>query len=167
MPRFALLMTLRKTLLAALLALTALAGCQKEAAAPTPDYLVFGWYHGECQGEACIDIFRLDKAAAQLSEDTTDRYPSATAPYDGQYARKTPAQYQLVQTLPQLVPAQLLTQPVGIIGQPDFADGGGYYVEINDRGRRRFWLIDRRKDNIPTYLHAFADELSTRIQALQ
>jgi hypothetical protein len=156
-----------KTLLTSALLATCLLSCKSEKVAPAQDYLVFGWYHGECRGETCIDIFKLDKLAGQLYEDTTDTYPSSAAPYNGQYELKALAQYQQVQMLPQRIPAQLLTQPTGIVGQPDFADGGGYYVELLDNGQRKFWLIDTQKQNIPTYLHPFVDELAAKIQALQ
>jgi hypothetical protein len=156
-----------KLLTSLLIAAAALTSCQPENVAPAEDQLVFGWYHGECRGEACIDIFKLDKTAGLLYEDSTDAYPSATAPYEGQFSLKSPAQYQLVQDLSQQVPAQLLTQPVGIVGQPDFTDGGGYYVEIMDNGQRKFWLIDTNKNNVPTYLYPFIDELRAKVTSLQ
>ncbi|SHI63055.1 hypothetical protein SAMN02745146_1229 [Hymenobacter daecheongensis DSM 21074] len=160
-------MSFFKPLLLSTLLLAGLGSCKQEKVEPTQDYLVFGWYHGFCRGESCIEIFKIDNAAGQLYEDTQDKYPASDAPYDGVYALKSPAQYQQVQTLPQQIPAQLRTQPVGIIGQPDFADGGGYYVELYDNGQRKFWLIDTQKNNIPTYLHPFVDELSAKIGSLQ
>ncbi|RYU75625.1 hypothetical protein [Hymenobacter persicinus] len=158
-----------KTILASVLATSLLTGCdrEKDAPAPSQDYLVFGWYHGFCRGESCIEIFKIDKAARQLYEDRKDGYPSSEAPYDGRYELLPATQYAQVRQLPQQVPAQLLTQPVGIIGQHDFTDGGGYYVEINENGQRKFWLIDRQKENIPTYLYPFVDELAAKINALQ
>ncbi|AIZ64593.1 hypothetical protein PK28_14580 [Hymenobacter sp. DG25B] len=147
---------------------TLLAGCKEEKAAPAQDYVVFGWYHNECQGESCIEIFKIDTQSAQLYEDTQDKNPAGTTPYEGTYVIKSQAQYNQVQTLPQQLPAQLLTQPSGlVIGSPDFADGGGYYVEVSTKGERKFWLIDRQKGNLPTYLHAFADELDAKITSLQ
>lgn len=157
-----------KALLAStLLTVTMLTGCEQEKVDPSADYLVFGRYHGQCRGESCIEIFKIDQSTHRLYEDTKDGYPAADAPYDGQYALQSPPRYAQVQTLPQQIPAQLLTQPLGIIGQPDFADGGGYYVEVSDNGQRKFWLIDTQKDNIPTYLYPFVDELAAKIDSLQ
>ncbi|GAA3954774.1 hypothetical protein [Hymenobacter algoricola] len=161
MPSFKILLTITA------LAAAVLTGCKEERVMPGQDYLVFGWYHGACQGEGCVDIFKLDKNAGLLYEDSTDRYPSSTAPYEGQFGLTSAAQYQLVQDLPALLPHQLLTQPIGTIGQPDFADGGGYYVEITNNGQRKFWLIDTNKDNIPTYLYPFVDALQAKIIHLQ
>jgi hypothetical protein len=160
-----------KTLLLSALLTFTLASCDRERVAPaeeqTNDYLVFGRYAGMCRGEHCIDIFKINKSAKQLFEDTKDSYPRADQPYDGTYERRSQTLYEQVQTLPDQVPAQLLTQPVGIVGQPDFADGGGYYVEVSDNGQRKFWLIDTQKSNIPSYLHPFVDELATKISRLQ
>ena len=44
------------------------------------DYLIFGWFAGECLGEGCIETFKLTDT--QLFEDTKDLYPSANRTYD-------------------------------------------------------------------------------------
>ncbi|MCC2546879.1 hypothetical protein LJY25_10525 [Hymenobacter sp. BT175] len=162
-------MTSLKLLLTAAAFALVLPACEKDCAKPTPvDTMVFGWFHGYCLGESCIDIFRIDKAAGQLHEDIKDGYPSPDAAYNGDYQlAKTLGQYQVVAGLPGQVPAQLLSHSNGYIGQPDFTDGGGYYVEIQDNGQRRFWLIDTQKANIPSYLHPFVDELEAKIRSLQ
>jgi hypothetical protein len=38
------------------------------------DYILFGNYAGFCQGEECIEIFKL--TSASLSEDQSDNYPN-------------------------------------------------------------------------------------------
>ncbi|GAA4000530.1 hypothetical protein GCM10022408_09530 [Hymenobacter fastidiosus] len=153
-------------LLGTLLAAT-FTGCEQEKVSPDGGYLVVGRYYGECIGESCIDIFKIDTVAERLYEDTADTYPSSERPYEGRYQLKSQPLYEQVRVLPQHVPAQLLTQPTGIVGQPDFADGGGYYVEVSAAGQRKFWLIDTQKNNIPVYLHAFVDELDAKIRSLQ
>ncbi|SFQ69041.1 hypothetical protein [Hymenobacter arizonensis] len=148
--------------------ISTLTACQKETATPALDNtLVFGSFYGECYGPNCIRIFRLDLAKQTLAEDINDRYPSAAAPYKGQYLARSAANFRRVHGLMQQVPPQLLLERANVIGQPDAGDWGGYYVEVRQAGTRHFWLIDTQKSNIPSYLHAFTDSLRTNIQALR
>jgi len=49
--------------------------CHKDDIKPkSKDYLVFGRFYGECAGEKCVEIYKLDQD--QLQEDTKDIYPS-------------------------------------------------------------------------------------------
>jgi hypothetical protein len=155
-------------LAAALLSISALTACHKENATPDDDnILVFGSFYGECSGQNCIQIFRLDLTQQTLAKDVADRYPTSAAPYQGQYVPRSATNFQRVQGLLRQVPAQLLNEPAHVIGQPDAGDWGGYYVEVRQAGTRRFWLIDTQKRNIPTYLHAFTDSLQANIRALR
>ncbi|MBF9141970.1 hypothetical protein [Hymenobacter properus] len=155
-------------LAAPLLGLALLTACHKENATPAAgNTLVFGSYYGECGGPNCIRIFRLDLAQQALAEDVADKYPSSSAPYQGQYVARSAANFRRVQGLLQQVPAQLLAERSTVIGQPDAGDWGGYYVEVRQAGIRRFWLIDTQKRNLPTYLHAFTDSLQANIRALR
>lgn len=153
--------------LAGLLVASVTTSCEKEAVGTTQtDELVFGQFYGECGGERCIEIYRLNTTAGTLEEDTTDRYPSLTQPYSGQYVPRAASYYAQVNDLPQQIPAQLLQLPNGTIGAPDAGDAGGYYLSFSDQGTLRFWLIDTQKSNIPTALHPLVDTLRTRIQRL-
>ncbi|UPL48267.1 hypothetical protein [Hymenobacter sublimis] len=147
------------------MATTFLMACAKENAAPST--LVFGHFYGECSGERCIEIYQLNTRARTLAEDTQDQYPSATTPYQGQFVARPTTDYTQVSDLPNLIPTQLLAESGHVIGQPDAGDWGGYYLELNDQGTRRFWLIDTQKRNIPAYLHPLVDTLQSRIARLQ
>ena len=46
------------------------------------EYLTFGHFYGFCQGESCVEIFRID--AEDIYEDSLDNYPGNTL-YDGSY----------------------------------------------------------------------------------
>ncbi|GGG31426.1 hypothetical protein [Hymenobacter glacieicola] len=147
------------------MAATSLTACTKDEVAP--DTLVFGQFYGECAGERCIEIYQLTPRARTLAEDTQDKYPSFTSPYQGQFVARSATDYAKVSDLPDLIPAKLLAESAHVIGQPDAGDWGGYYVELNDHGTRRFWLIDTQKQNIPAYLHPLVDTLQSRIAQLQ
>lgn len=49
------------------------------------DYIIFGHFYGECGGETCIEIFRLEKD--KLFEDINDNYPNSQNFYDGNYVQ--------------------------------------------------------------------------------
>jgi hypothetical protein len=146
-----------------------LCSCDKDKNPVSPDSsneLIFGQFYGECFGERCIDIYKLDGRSKELLEDTRDAYPSASEPYDGDYAAVDASFYPYAEDLAQYIPEQLLRQANGPVGQPDAGDWGGYYLEVSENGKRRFWLIDTQKSNLPTYLHPLADTLRARIDRL-
>ena len=128
---------------------------------PDSDYIIFGHFYGECWGEECVEIFKIENE--NLYEDTTDHYPFGNAPYDGMYVPLSSAKYELVKDLVTHVPNQLLNETDTIIGIPDAYDQGGYYLELEEAGNVRFWMIDSDTGNIPGYLHAFTDTLNNYI----
>lgn len=141
-----------------------LASCRKKEieSLGKSDYLIFGHFYGECGGERCVEIFRLEPG--KLSEDDKDQYPpQAGTFYDGNYHELPEAQYNGVKTLPAAFPSQLWNVQERIIGMPDAGDWGGLYVEFKKDYRRQYWLIDQRKENIPAYLHLFVDNINAKI----
>ncbi|MCB2407345.1 hypothetical protein [Hymenobacter lucidus] len=155
----------------AALATVGLSACGKENVEKSTDFdqsaILFGSFYGECAGEGCIDIYKLDTKAQTLQEDTRDTYPSSDAPYNGTFVARSQAEYNLVKDLIQQIPAGLLQEQGSVIGSPDAGDWGGYYVEVNQAGKRRHWLIDTQKRNLPAYLHPFADTLEVRLNKLR
>ncbi|MCB2378033.1 hypothetical protein LGH70_10600 [Hymenobacter sp. BT635] len=161
------------TLLLPGLALTMLgiSACSKENVNTSPDFdkdtILFGSFFGECEGESCVDIYRLDTKNQTLAEDTQDQYPNGDTPYNGTYVARSQADYTLVKDLIQQVPAELVNERNPVIGMPDYTDAGGYYIEVTQAGKRRYWLIDTQKNNLPSYLRAFADTLDIRLGKLR
>ena len=127
-------------------------------------YLVFGHFYGECLGEHCIDIFRLEENG--LMEDTADNYPTANDFYRGNYVSLSQQQFDSTKDLITYFPAGLLQENT-VIGQPDWADGGGLYIEYNFGGIRKFWLIDQIQDNVPDDYHSFMDKVNEKIERLE
>ncbi len=148
---------------------TAFAACNKdETLKPTvsnPDYLIFGHFYGFCQGERCVEIFRLDDSA--LQEDTLDKYPDRTKFYTAAYKNLSKAQFELVKGLTANFPMELLNETDVVIGQPDASDGGGLYIEYKSATVHKYWFIDQFKQNVPTKYHAFMDEVNKKIALLQ
>ena len=126
--------------------------------------LVFGHYYGMCVGEQCVEIFKISNG--ELLEDTKDLYPGAQ-PYEGRFEKKSQALYEQVKHLPAHIPAQLLQEENGVIGQPDIADGGGIYLELVHDRKIRYFFIDKSRHKVPAYLHPFLDEVEASIAKLK
>ncbi len=155
-----------KNALPLIVTLFILSSCKKEGVKlASSDYIVFGQFYGECLGEQCIEIYRLEKD--QLLEDTKDQYPSQDNFYTGGYVQLSSQKFDFVKDLPNFFPNDLLIESNRVIGMPDAGDWGGFYVEYNYNGIRQFWLIDKMKSNVPTKYHAFIDKLNEKIDALK
>lgn len=128
------------------------------------DYLIFGHFYGFCQGETCIEIFRLDEST--LMEDTNDNYPQTDDFYEGDFTLLSDEKFQIVAGLESQFPLALLDEAETVIGQPDAADGGGLYIEYSKDGVRDFWLIDLVTENIPEAYREFVDTALEKIQQI-
>ncbi|HWP81404.1 MAG TPA: hypothetical protein VNN76_01995 [Bacteroidota bacterium] len=126
------------------------------------EYLVFGRFAGECTGEQCIEIFKIEHGA--LYEDTLDRYP--TGLHNGVYRRLSESMYTRARPLVHLLPREITKLPDGRIGAPDSHDQSGIYLELKRDAVRHYWLIDTEKGRIPAFLHAFVDSLQRTVEAL-
>lgn len=132
---------------------------------PTDNYIAFGQYYGECRGEFCKEMYRVGNDA--LFEDTLDRYPKFATPYDGEYKVQDNARYLIVKDFRSNVPDSLFSTTKHVIGQPDAGDWGGLYIEVCENGVRNFWYIDKKKSNVPAYLHSLVDNISTAVEELK
>jgi hypothetical protein len=129
------------------------------------DYIVFGHFYGECMGEQCVEIFRLEKE--KLCEDTKDQYPNSNDFYSGNYVQLSQQKFDAIKDLTNSFPTDLLNETDIVIGQPDAGDWGGLYIEYNFNGVRKFWLLDQNKSNVPTKYHDFIDKVNEKIELLQ
>lgn len=153
-----------KLLCAILVFIPFISGCQKdeELKITGQDYLIFGHFYGECEGETCIEIFKLE--GNKLLEDTNDNYPQQATYYNGKFIEHPDSKFNLVKDLPAHLPSDLLKSNQKVIGQPDAGDWGGLYIEYSRNETRQYWLIDQEKSNIPDYLHDFVDKVNERIE---
>lgn len=148
------------------LCLLGLFACKKEdVSSTTQDYLVFGHFYGECVGETCIEMFKIENN--HLFEDSNDSYPSSNTAYEGNYISRSDTKYEQVKDLVNHLPARLLEENSTVIGQPDAGDWGGIYIEVRKEGQRKFYLIDKVKNNIPAYLQPFINEVEASIAKLE
>lgn len=148
--------------------LTGFSACKKECN-PLPntltsDGMIFGRYYGECAGEGCIEIFKLQDS--KLYEDTEDNYPAGQA-YSGTYVQRDANDYNKVAFMLNAVPNQLYTETDTTVGIPDGGDWGGIYLEVKSGSFHRYWFIDHMTTNLPPYLHPFVGQVDSAITLLQ
>ena len=141
-----------------------LSSCKKEGTSSDKNYLIFGHFYGECAGERCIEIFRLEDA--RLLEDKSDSYPNAGNFYKGSYHPLATSKFNEVRDLLSHFPHDLLREANPVIGQPDAGDWGGLYIEYNFNGVRKFWLLDQMKGNVPQKYYGFIDKVNEKIALL-
>ncbi len=116
------------------------------------EYLLFGYYHGFCGGEECIEIFKLTDA--QLYELVDDPYPDAADfPLSSTIVPLDSTLYEQVAFVKDLVPQELLDSEESIFGIPDAYDQGGFILEWDYDGQTGLWLMDTDTTALPEYLH--------------
>jgi len=143
-----------------------LSACNKDEDLPIPevDYLIFGHFFGECQGEECVEIFKLEEG--KLYEDSNDTYPGSSDFYMASYSELPDGIFDQVTGLEDLFPAGLLNEEGVVIGQPDAGDWGGLYIEYKSGETQKFWLLDLAKENVSEDYHAFIDAVNAKIQII-
>ncbi|GAB4025100.1 hypothetical protein [Spirosoma gilvum] len=144
-----------------------LSGCKTDLPIElaSSDYLIFGHFYGECAGEGCIEIFKLEPN--RLLEDRNDKYPTSTDFYEGNYVALSQTQLDKVKDIVDSFPDALRKDTKTVIGQPDAGDWGGLYIELSYHGSRRFWLIDQAKEHVPAEYHSFINKVNEKIKLLQ
>lgn len=152
-----------KYLLFSLFALLFLSACNSDddAAHTNPEYLIFGHFFGECIGEGCVEIFKLD--ANKLYEDSNDIYPGQSDFYNGNFIELSEDLFNKVNGLMDEFPSALLDESEVVIGIPDAGDWGGLYIEYKSGDVHDFWLLDLMKTNVPTEYHDFIDDVQDKI----
>ena len=156
--------------LSLLLIITAcLSSCSADDDAPTLtnfgeiDYLIFGWYFGECAGEECVETFRLTDRS--LFEDVNDPYSGSSAfRFMEQLSRE---KFERASIVAEEFPSQLLQEPDQTFGCPDCADQGGMFIQVSSLNGIQTWRLDQDKTDVPEYLHDFMDEVNETIIAIQ
>jgi hypothetical protein len=128
------------------------------------EYMVFGHFYGECGGEGCVEIYRIEDG--RLYEDTLDIYPGAEAAYQGSWVELADTKYELVKDLIDDFPKELLQEEDRVIGMPDAGDWGGIYVQVRVSGQTppdRFWLLDQHEGHMPQVYNDFVDRINEKI----
>ena len=153
-------------IVAIILSITFLSSCSQQNEVPEKDieYILFGHFYGFCLGELCIEIFKLTEDA--VYEDSTDIYPSRLEAYRGKFVRLDNEKFELVKSIAESIPKELLNEKDTVIGFPDVTDGGGVYFAINNGTGTRFWLVDQFDQNLPEYLIPLKDLINSSVSLI-
>tara|TARA_B100000780_G_scaffold252290_1_gene199328 strand:+ start:133 stop:600 length:468 start_codon:yes stop_codon:yes gene_type:complete len=149
-----------KKLLLILAAVVLLIACTKSDNNMTineQNFLVFGHFYGFCDGESCVETFKLTDE--KLFEDTIDDYMGQNLEFE----ELESGLFLQVNDLPDFFPNQLLNESETVFGCPDCADGGGLFVQYSKNGNTKSWRIDQDYNNIPSYLHEFVYKVNEKI----
>jgi len=128
------------------------------------DYIIFGQYYGECIGENCVVIYKLDKN--NLYKDKNHTYPNSTNFYIADFTVLNEDNFEKTKDLIDFFPTELLNENNVVIGEPDAGDWGGIYVEYYVGSIHKFWLIDKMRTNVPEKYHLFLDKIEEKISQL-
>jgi len=149
-----------KKALVLLMTIVMFSSCNKDEdciALNAQNYLVFGHFYGMCFGEECVETYKLTDQ--KLYEDNLDDYSGQNL----DFVELDNETFVQVSDLVDFFPNQLLSQSETVFGCPDCADGGGLFIQYSDNGSLKSWRIDQTQENVPSYLHAFIDQVNEAI----
>ena len=136
-----------------------IAACEKKSL-DNNDYLIFGYFFGECLGEHCVDIFKLTNE--NLFEDTKDQYPGVDE-NNFNFVKLDDATFQEVTDLIDYFPDELMNEGESTFGCPDCIDQGGIFIKCKQGDNTKAFRIDNANSQIPEYLHPFMDKVKEKI----
>jgi hypothetical protein len=146
--------------------------CKEDATTATNEeleYLIFGRFAGECQGDQCIEIYKLEINKLYEAEDI---YPTSSSqnnsfPYQADFTEiDNPSSAAFLELISNL-PLKLFNEKEHDIGCPDCADQGGYFTEAGFASSHFNWRIDADRSAIPAYLSPYMDLLDEKILLLR
>ncbi len=126
------------------------------------DYLIFGYFYGECIGEGCMQNYKL--TSTELFRDTTPYNYAGNSPFS--FEVMDSESFEKVKLLKEAFPRVLLTLREDRFGCPDCADQGGLLIEYGTLNKKQRWTIDQRKNDVPEFLHEFIDEVNKSINRI-
>jgi len=124
------------------------------------DYLIFGHFHGECEGEECIETFKLTDD--KLYEDTLDHYNAENL----EFVELSNEKFQQVKDLINYFPEELKNQKDTTFGCPDCLDQGGIFIQYSENGIVKSWRMEKGLDANLSYLHEFIDKVKEKISLI-
>jgi len=153
---------MKQLIVPALLCVLCLGGCGQEEA-PSP-YFIFGQYGG-CMDD-CNEYYKIRDGI--LYSTPSDSIPANGLPADIsmtfiEYTGPVP---ENIFSLPGQIPS-LLYDMEPVIGAPDAAQDGAYYIEIKMDETPLSWRIDKNFANVPQDLYPFLYSISDYLADLQ
>jgi hypothetical protein len=133
------------------------------------EYFIFGHFYGECGGEGCVEMYKLEDG--RLYEDDLDDYPNYTTPIEAHWNELPNEKYEVVKDIEDQFPDALYHETENVLGIPDGGDWGGIYVEVKYSGSQAsksgFWLLDKNESNMEQVYNDFVDKIEVKIALIQ
>lgn len=128
----------------------------------TLESMTFGHFYGECAGEGCVEMFKID--GGKLFEEGQDSYPTFEMYEFEKPELLSVSKYAIAKNLIDEIPAELFDETETVIGVPDGGDWGGIYVEVKYyAGFSGFWYLDQNENNMPEVYNEFVDKINETI----
>jgi hypothetical protein len=123
----------------------------------------FGKWLGKCTQQDCTEFYLIENS--QLFPDVT---PTYSGPNSMVYSKSPLSndKFLLAKQLQGNFPDYLKQRPNQNIGQPNYYDQGGYYVEINENGVLKFWQIDTNLEALPAEIRPWVQQLENVLNQL-
>ncbi len=124
------------------------------------DYLIFGHFHGECEGEECIETFKL--TAEILYEDTLDHYNAENF----EFIELSSEKFEQVKDLIDCFPEELKKQKDTTFGCPDCIDQGGIFIQYSENGVVQSWRMEKGNIESSVFLNSFINKVNEKIRLI-
>ena len=125
------------------------------------DYLIFGNFFKDCEGEKCVETFLLTDG--KMYEDLSDSYTKSKR---FNFVELSSEMFAKNKDLFDAFPKKILNERISVFGCPDCAGQGGLYIAYKKNGELKSWRIDNDKTQIPTYLYDFVDRVNDKLSHL-
>jgi hypothetical protein len=130
----------------------------------TEDYVIFGHFFGECQGESCVETYLIKDE--KLFEDETDPYAGGTIDHHWKWNQLTDEKYELAKDIFDIIPSTLLESENQTFGMPDAGDWGGILLEVKRDGEVGRWLLDLNETTTPEPYYEVSREIFEIIEKI-
>lgn len=129
-------------------------GVTRSDSDPKVETLIFGKYFDKCQGNACVEIFKLQDGV--LEEDMSDVSPFKGYFFMGDFTEFKGSTVIKTEALLEFPSGLLDTRDTyNTIGQPNSADQGSIYLEYQNNDIHKQFIIDADTNNLPEYLREY------------
>lgn len=153
----------KTTLFTIVLSISLLFSCKKDDITQVKDndYLIFGHYFRDCEGESCVETFLITDG--KLYEDLSDSYYRNV---HFNFVELSHEKYKSSVSLLESFPQKLLKERKHTFGCPDCYGQGGLYIAYKKDGELKSWELDSSKKDVPAYLHGFIDNITNQLAQL-
>ena len=137
--------------------------------ASTTEYLIVGTYYGFCIGD-CVNLFQIVDNQV-FGDAVNDNVIPENVPFKNDALGGD--SYELAKVLVTGFPDELGlveadSQGRNVLGCPDCADQGGFYLELKkvDEETAQKWYVDTNEKDLPDYLVDYVRQIRSVMEAL-